>query len=273
MGKSLMMKIMATVCALFLCTGAAGVYAAWIYPSPDLEEHPENVQMQMGEFIWDAEEVLPGEEEDANHENHIAFLETLLNGTYTTKNWWGQTKTYDVGLNGSDYLMPELEGRLEGKWLLNVPSRDTLGSMAVTQGDTLEDCFKADASHNLSYVIQIIDVNGDKKINGSDGDYFYFFTFNSDLLSLESEIDPWVRGAWLYPIYRSTIGWTTGEYITVEGVTRWAENEWIVKGSSGAGSARAEYYEESQNENNKYKSTLESIDPDTWVPGDRRSEN
>ena len=73
--------------------------------------------------------------------NHRALIEKIINGQ-------------SIGLNSSDsYLNKQIESRLDGSLL--VPSRDTLGSMAVTQGDELNDLFSLE-TEGVAFLIHMV---------------------------------------------------------------------------------------------------------------------
>ncbi len=57
MVKELMIKLMATVCAFFLCVGAASAYATWIYPDVPSEGIGQ-VGIQLQEFVYKPKETL-----------------------------------------------------------------------------------------------------------------------------------------------------------------------------------------------------------------------
>lgn len=56
MGKGIMVKIMATVCAFLFFAGIAGAYARWIYPD-ELQAGSEQVNFEMGSFVYEPEGV------------------------------------------------------------------------------------------------------------------------------------------------------------------------------------------------------------------------
>ena len=78
MVKGLMIKLMATVCAFFLCVGAASAYATWIYPEAPSKGMGQ-VGIQLQEFVYKPDEVLPDDgEASAQQKNHLDVVNELL---------------------------------------------------------------------------------------------------------------------------------------------------------------------------------------------------
>ena len=152
------------------------------------------------------------------------------------------------GLNNSDsYLNEQIASRNKGS--LIIPSRDTLGSMAISQGNSLESMFGDSYAYNeqISFLLQFIDTNGDDVI-----DYYYLFTTS---LNLGANGSPnFAIGEYIYPVYRTKIVYDTKE-------AAWVSEE-IVEGY-----AKSAYYEESQPNFLINRSKIPSFDPDSWVVG------
>ena len=83
MGKSILMKFMATICTFLFCSGIAGVYAFWSYPLMN-EEDTERVELGLTDFLYKPEEVLPDEEEDSEQQRNL----WTLFGSYCSIQKW-----------------------------------------------------------------------------------------------------------------------------------------------------------------------------------------
>lgn len=241
---------MCVLSLLIFALTIGGAYATWVFYDGPPSPADATAGFTVNAFLWDTEEILPGGGEDGGEvdeagQNHVALVNQIINGKYGNTN---------VGLNNSGYVMDEISSRLKGKnyIIYEIPSRDTLGSMAATQGSNLEKYFQAKESKNLAFLVQVVDVNGNKKISGSEGDYFYIFTMSADLLGKNGTAIE--QGKWVYPVYRTRVEWVNGV--------------WDDVGSYGAGSAQLAYYEESQRDSNIHKTKIHSIEPDSWVAGD-----
>lgn len=144
MGKRVMLKIMATICAFLLCTGVAGVYAMWVYPSSKAELSAQPLSLGMEVFVYAPEEVLPDTEEDTLAQtNHIHIVTELL---FNDK----------MGLNGGKNA---LENAVEQHGLLhyleNIQGGNLKHLIDVTEG-----------GKNLGFVLEYIDES-----------QFYCYTF------------------------------------------------------------------------------------------------
>ncbi|MBQ9728705.1 MAG: hypothetical protein IJV85_03820 [Clostridia bacterium] len=228
-------RTLCAICAVTTILSITGVYATWEYASEPPEMQTADVGMTMGE--WKPEVVLPDDTENEN--DHTLLVEALVNGV-------------NKGLNTSNsYLNQQISTR-DSRW-----GRDTLGSMAITQGDDLEELFQA-GTKNLSFLIQWVDENND-----GTTDYYYIFTTDVDLG--EKGAIHWLWGTntkegkpttpigeYIYPIYRTR-------------VEKNASNQWEAVASE-IGSAKSAWYEESRS--NMNATQIPSFDPDTWAAGD-----
>lgn len=151
------------------------------------------------------------------------------------------------GLNNPDsYLNEQIEKRNEGTWI--VPSRDTLGSMAITQGNTLESMFGDSYATNekIAFIIKSMHTNNDKVAN-------YYYLFTTSVILGTNKNPNYSIGELIYPIYRTKIvkdsdgKWTTEEVIE--------------------GYAPSSYYEESQPNLFIDTSKIPAFDVDNWKEG------
>lgn len=168
--------------------------------------------------------------------NHESLIDAMLNDPTN-------------GLNNADsYLNEQIAARIKGKFLL-VPSRDTLGSMAIDQGNSLEIMFGDSyaVSEEISFIIQFVDTNNDKV-----ADYYYIFTTSVNLG--EKKAPSIAIGQPIYSIYRTKIS-----YDNVEG--KWVSEETV------EGYAPSRYYEESQPDYRIHTSQIPAFDHDNWQPG------
>ncbi len=169
--------------------------------------------------------------------NHESLIEAMINDPTN-------------GLNNPDsYLNKQITSRNKGSLL--IPSRDTLGSMAITQGNTLESMFGDSyaANEKLEFLIQSKFTNSDKV-----ADYYYLFTTSVNLGTNRNLNYP--IGEIIYPIYRTEI-----VYNNEDGC--WEALEMV------EGYATSAYYEESQPSWSVHTSQIPSFDPDTWQEGKR----
>jgi hypothetical protein len=167
--------------------------------------------------------------------NHVSLIDAMVNDPTN-------------GLNTSDsYLNEQIKKRFK-KGFLN-PSRDTLGSMAITQGNTLEEMFGDSYATNekISYVLKFYG-----NVNTQTIDYYDLFT-TSVILGPE-ENENFAIDEYIYPIYKTRI-----IYDTKEGC--WVAGE-IVEGY-----AQSQYYDESQLDILIHTSEIPSFDEDTWKEG------
>ena len=150
------------------------------------------------------------------------------------------------GLNNPDsYLNEQIEKRNKGNWL--IPSRDTLGSMAITQGNTLESMFGDSYATNekIAFIIKSMYTNSDKV-----ADYFYLFTTSVNLGENKNLNYP--EGELIYPIYRTKI--------VKDEDGKWVSEE-IVEGY-----APSACYDESQF-TEIHRSQIPAWDTNNWVEG------
>lgn len=191
-----------------------GVYAAWLYCEVPLESVSANVNFKMSIFQWQGSEILPDDEQTG--QAHAVLIDKLINGD-------------GVGLNSADsYLNQQISIRA------NFWRKDTLGSMAVSQGDELTNLFDLE-TENVAFLIQFI-----------DDETYYIFTTSEDLG--ENGSPNYAIGTTISPIYRTTVKLVNGT---------WVAN------LTEEGSALSAYYEESRIFNvNQTK--IPSFDPDKW---------
>lgn len=217
--------------AVVLTTG--GVYATWHYtttgPSPVHQEIP----LRLSEFNWAGSGNLPTD--DAIGENHLSLLDQIINHP-------------EHGLNTSkSYLNEQIEERQDGGigWS---SGRDTLGSMAVTQSEELNEIFGL-TSFALDFLIQF----------KSSTEYYIFTT--GEYLGERGEIN-WLGnnktpgkpavpiGQPIYTIYRTRVVKQNGVWTAVETTSGYALSAW---------------YEESRR--NANATQIPSFDPNTFQEG------
>lgn len=216
---------------LILTASVSGVWAIWQYSEDPVVSVTSTISIFAPE--WEGEEILPDDSEVG--ENHIELINQILNHT-------------EHGLNAGSgsYLNEQIADRQDGG--LGWNGRDTLGSMAVTQSDELEEIFGLDAS-NLTFLLQFT----------SDSEY-YLFTTNV-YLGERGTINFWGNnetpgsptvpiGAPIYPIYRTKLVKTGDTWAAVETLVGYAKSAW---------------YEESRWNSNATQ--IPSFDPDTFEEG------
>ena len=179
--------------------------------------------------------VVSNTEDNVGMGNHASLADDMVNNP-------------THGLNNPDsYLNEQIASRNKGS--LFIPSRDTLGSMAITQGNSLESMFGDSYATNekIAFVIQFIDTNNDDVI-----DYYYLFTTS---VVLGANGSPNIAiGNPISPVYRTKISYNVEDSL-------W-ETEEILEGY-----ANSAYYEESQPNFTINRTKIPSFDPDTWKQG------
>jgi hypothetical protein len=210
-----------------------GVYATWNYTNNGPTPKDHELSIRLGEFNWAGSGDLPTD--DAIGENHLSLIDQIINHP-------------EHGLNTSkSYLNEQIKDRQDGGigWS---GGRDTLGSMAVTQSDELNDIFGL-ASFSLDFLIQF-----------KSSTEYYIFTTGEDL-GQRGEINIWGNnktpgkptvpiGGNIYPIYRTRV-------VKIDGVWTAVETK--------AGYATSAWYEESRR--NANATQIPSFDPDTFKEG------
>ena len=215
-------KLSVVLCALVMLFSVTGVYATWEYSVGEPDSTLGNVQVGVG---------LPNYEEEGN--SHTALIHQLVGSDYGLNN-------KDSGNTNGNYLLRQIDYRQQGGFLWS--SRDTLGSMAITQGDTLDNIFGTEAA-NLEFLIYFRDRDG----NFSTSEYF-IFTWDKPLRDANNNQVTTINKT-VYPIYRTRVSKNSA------GV--WEQHE------SLTGYATTAYYEESR-WNANYSKIL-SIEPDSFV--------
>ena len=228
-----MKKILALIFSCTILFSIGSVYAMWQYAESSSRSVSYSLVIKMSEFNWSGSGNLP--DDDTIGENHIALIERIVNHT-------------EHGLNTSkSYLNEQIKDRQDGGigWS---SGRDTLGSMAVSQSDELEEIFGLSAE-NLTFLIQF-------KSNTE----YYIFTTNV-YLGERGEINFWGNnskpgnpttpiGQNIYPIYRTKVVKTNGVWAPVETKEGYAKSDW---------------YDESRR--NANATQIPSFDPNTFVEG------
>ena len=200
---------------LLLLLSVSGVYAAWQYCEMPLGSAQSNLDFYVDIFKWQGSDVLP-DDPDAGLA-HASLIGKLINGE-------------GIGLNSPDsYLNEQIRNRTR-YW-----SRDTLGSMAIKQGDSLEALFDL-GTENTTFLIHMV----------SDTTY-YIFTTSLDLG--ENGSPNYAIGTTISPIYRTTVQKVNGTWVAI--ITE-------------EGSAPSAYYEESQLIFIT-RSKIPSFDPEKWT--------
>ena len=218
---------------LITIASTGGVFATWQYSSMGPNPARLDISIKLGEFNWAGSGDLPTD--DAIGEDHISLIQQIINHP-------------EHGLNTSkSYLNEQIDARQDGGigWS---GGRDTLGSMAVTQSEELNEIFGLDAK-NLDFLIQFV----------SNTEYYIFTT--GEYLGERGAINilgnnktpgkPTVPiGGNIYPIYRTKIVKTGGVWAATETKVGYAKSAW---------------YEESRR--NATATQIPSFDPDTFTEG------
>lgn len=226
-------KALLLVMALTVLLSVGGVYATWKYATHGPDPVQQEISVRLGEFNWAGSGDLPTD--DAIGENHISLIDQLINHP-------------EHGLNtAKSYLNEQIEDRQDGGlgWS---SGRDTLGSMAVTQSEELEEIFGLNA-YALDFLIQF-----------NSSTEYYIFTTGVDL-GQRGEINilgnnktpgkPTTPiGQPIYPIYRTRVVKQNGVWTAVETKLGYANSAW---------------YEESRR--NANATQIPSFDPDTFQEG------
>ncbi len=224
-----------------LTTG--GVYATWNFAAGLSGETAQIDQIAMGE--WETDLVLPG---GMIADSHKLLIQDLLSDTIGLNN--EVTRTFLGQPSNGSYLSKEIYKRK------NNFSRDTIGSMAIKQGDTLASDFKL-SERNLDFLIWFV----------SKTEY-HIFTTSVDMDAVKNESKGWDAATGEYQDPDNT-DYQDGK-IVISPIYRtiivYENDEWIEQTSSG-GYAMSAYYQESQYWD-IYRSELASIDPDSFVIGD-----
>ena len=224
-------SLLSVVTLLLLTFSVAGVYAAWSFAeAPPI---PQNEEIRVVLREWSGSEILP--EDSAMGENHLLLVENIVNGE-------------GIGLNSKDsYLNDQIDYRLDRN-----PSRDTLGSMAVTQGSELDRLFGTHGeAENLTFIVHVV----------NDTTYEIFTTSlylgergeMSGLIfpSNKTPGDPTVPlGDYAYPVYKTTV-------VKVNGT--WKAQD------TALGIAKSAWYDESRSNSNKNVTQIPSINVDSWT--------
>ena len=221
-------KYISVILALLMTLTAGGVYATWSYAELETDEKNGNLSVSIGDF---GETMHEGADIG---EDHDALIDSIVDGE-------------NIGLNTlSSYINEQLAKRAE--W-----GRDTLGSVAVLQGDSLADMFGTEAA-NLEFLIQTV----------SDTKY-YLFTTNIDLGT---------RGTVYYSgghPYNSTPGSPNvpiGEpiYAVYRTVIKLIDGVWT-RIITEEGYATSAWYDENQLDAYKNATQIPCFNPNTWMPG------
>ena len=215
-------KSLTLVMAIVLILSVVGVYSTWQYAQGEVV--PTWTELKLSVFPWEGSDILP--EEDQIGQNHRTLIDTIINGP-------------GIGLNTSgSYLNEEIEYRRKKIFLVKA-ARDTLGSMAISQGDELNELFSLNSA-GLEFLIRFV----------SDTEY-EIYTTGVELGENGNPATP--LGQRIYPIYKTQV-------LFEDGV-------WVAKWSK-VGSAESAYYEESQLDYAIQRSKIPSFDPETWVESD-----
>ncbi len=214
-----------------LATG--GAYATWWYAKSPADSVSSRCAFQLGDFLWEGSGSLPTEDELG--QNHVSLIDRIINHP-------------EHGLNASkSYLNEQIDDRKSGGlgWR---NGRDTLGSMAVTQSDELDEIFGLESAQ-LDFLIKF-----------ESNTRYYLFTTGVDLGergacnifgSTTKAGSPTVPlGSPVYPIYRTTVDYIDGKWTAI---------------ATAEGYALSAWYEESRS--NSDATQIPSFDPDTFVEG------
>lgn len=227
-----MKKIFTVILLSVLMCTVGGVYATWSFAEEPANSESKTLNIILNEFNWAGSEILP--EDDEIGENHIELIKKIVSHP-------------EHGLNTSNsYLNKQIKDRKNNSYFS--PSRDTLGSMAITQSEELDQIFGL-SSANLNFLIYF----------KSDTEYHIFTT--NVYLGERGEINilgynskpgnPTVPiGQNIYPIYKTTVLKIDGVWTPIETKEGYAKSDW--------------YDESRRNEN---ATQIPSFDPKTFVEG------
>lgn len=224
-------SLLAVVSFLFLAFSIAGVQASWRFAERPPQPESENLHIALRQ--WSGSEVLP--EDSAMGENHLLLVENIVNGD-------------GIGLNSKNsYLNDQIDYRLDRN-----PSRDTLGSMAVTQGSELDRLFGTHGeAENLTFIVHVV--------NSTTYEIFTTSLYLGERGEMSGLIfpsnkkpgDPTVPlGEYLYPVYKTTVVKSNGT---------WKASE------TALGIAKSAWYDESRSNSNKNVTQIPSINVDSWT--------
>ncbi len=205
------------LCLLFLIS-IPGAFSTWIFAEMPLNGHGDGILLGMDIFHWQGSEVLPDEEEEGEGHAHAVLINNLIN--HETN-----------GLNNPDsYLNEQIAVRLDKHG-----GHDTLGSMAITQGEALTELFDLN-TQNVTFLIHM-----------KSDTLYYIFTTSLDLG--EKRKPTYKIGSTISPIYRTTVVKQNGKWVATK---------------TEEGSAKSAYYEETQPSIFENISRIPSFDPTTW---------
>ena len=214
MRSSYLSKFISVIIVIFLLVTVSGTFATWKYATIPISSEKGYITLKMDVFSWEGSEVLPDDEEEGLV--HAVLIENIINGE-------------GIGLNSPDSYLNDQLGTRKNIW-----RRDTLGSMAVTQGNALNDLFNLE-SQNVEFLIQM-----------KNDSTYYIFTTSIDLG--ENGSPNFAIGETISPIYRTTVNKVNGKWEAV--ITE-------------EGSAKSAYYEESRLLNPN-KTKIPCFNPNTW---------
>ncbi len=226
-------RVLLLSCAFILLLSVGGTYATWRYSTGTVDPFEMQLTFKVGDFFWEGSGDLPTDGDIG--ENHLLLIENIVNHP-------------EHGLNQSgSYLNDQISARKNNSWLAG-GSRDTLGSMAVTQSDELDEIFGLSSS-KLSFLIKF-----------EDNNTYSLFTTGVDL-GERGEIN-WIGqnskpgspnvpiGDYVYPVYKT--------------VVKKIDGTWTVQ-STVEGYAVSAWYEESRS--NVNATQIPSFDPDQFFEG------
>ena len=215
--KSLHFSRLLAVClCLVMLISTGGAYATWVYAESPAIGVGGKIGLEMKIFQWPGSEVLPDDEETGHA--HATLIDNIINGE-------------DIGLNyPNSYLNEQIAVRLD-----RYGGHDTLGSMAITQGDELTRLFNL-KTENVTFLIQMVNDN-----------LYYIFTTSLDLG--EKRKPTYKIGSTISPIYRTTVVKENGKWVATD---------------TKEGSATSAYYEETQPSLFENISRIPSFNPSTW---------
>jgi len=227
------LKIVLPIFLVFCVLTVGGTYATWRYALTPASSASERFDFELGDFLWEGSGSLPTEDEIG--QTHVSLIDQIINHP-------------EHGLNASgSYLNDQIADRKSGGlgWR---GGRDTLGSMAVTQSDELEEIFGLNAAQ-LDFLIKF-----------ESSTRYYLFTTGVDLgergacsifgTNTKAGSPTVPLGENVYPIYRTTVDYIDGTWTATTTVEGYAKSAW---------------YEESRS--NANATQIPSFDPDTFIEG------
>ena len=222
------MKTFPLILGLAAIMVIGSVSATWKYADENKIEdfnNSLNIQIAPGEYHWVGSDVLPNDKEEGL--SHFSLIQKIISN--------------DVGLgNSGSYLNEQIDSRIDSF------SRTVLGSMAIKQGEDLQNIFTKE-SRNLNFLIEF------KEYKREWLDYKYMevaYLYTTEVYLGTNGNLAFPIGEYIYPVYRTKI-------------VRQSDGSYKAE-STDVGKAKSDYYDENQYININ-RSEIPSWDPDSFT--------